>query len=401
MAKPTGFRCNIACDYCFYLEKDAGTLKPKDSRRHMDDATLEAYVRSYIEANPASEIEFAWQGGEPTLAGIAFYEKALALQAKYAKGKTVTNAIQTNGLLIDDAWAAFLARHDFLVGLSIDGPEHLHDAHRRARNRKGVHARVIEALGHLKRHAVQYNILSVVNATTAQHPREIYRYLTRDLGAQFIQFIPAVEQRTEGTTVGELAHPQTEDLTAKVTPWSVSGEDYGRFMIGIFDEWIRSDVGRVYVQLFDNALGAWLGERPSLCVMQPNCGFALVIEQNGDIYSCDHYVYPAHKLGNVRTDGLAGLVNSRQQRAFGMAKADLPKSCVQCEWRFTCHGGCPKNRIHRVGNHWHNHLCSGYRAMFAHMDPYMRFMAGQLRRGRPPAEVMRVAPRIAAASSAS
>jgi uncharacterized protein len=397
MAKPTGFQCNIACDYCFYLEKETGTLKPKKPQRHMDDATLEAYVRSYIEATPAAEVEFAWQGGEPTLAGIAFYEKALALQAKHAKGKTITNAMQTNGLLIDDTWAAFLAKNKFLIGLSVDGPAHLHDAHRVARNGKGVQAKVIEALGHLKRHGVEYNILTVVNSTTAQHPVEIYRYLTRDLGATFVQFIPAVEQRTGGTTSGELAHPQTTDATAAVTPWSVSGEDYGRFIIGVFDEWVRNDVGRVYVQLFDNALAAWVGEKPSLCVMQPTCGAGLVIEQSGDVYSCDHYVYPGHKLGNVKKDSLGAMVDSKAQKAFGMAKADLPKACVQCEWRFACHGGCPKHRIHRADSHWHNHLCAGYKLMFAHMDPYMRFMAEQLRRRQAPAEVMKAAPMIAAA----
>lgn len=396
MAKPTGFRCNIACDYCFYLEKESGTLKSTQNQRHMDDATLEAYVRNYINANPAQEIEFAWQGGEPTLAGMDFYEKALRLQAKYARGKTISNAMQTNGLLIDDDWARFLASNNFLVGISIDGPQHLHDTHRRGRNGKGVHARVIKALGHLKQHRVEYNILSVVNATTAQHPVEIYRYLAHELEAQFIQFIPAVEQRTKSASRGELAHPQTLDPNVETTPWSVSGEDYGRFMIGVFDEWVRRDVGRVYVQLFDNALAAWSGEMPSLCIMRPTCGSVLVIEQNGDVYSCDHYVYETHKLGNVRRDNLTGLVDGKQQRAFGMAKADLPKACVQCEWRFTCHGGCPKHRIHHVDNHWHNHLCAGYKAIFSHMDPYMRFMAEQLRRRRSPAAVMQAAPVIAA-----
>jgi len=399
MAKPTGFRCNIACDYCFYLEKESGTLKSTQNQRRMDDATLESYVRNYIDANPAQEIEFAWQGGEPTLAGIDFYEKALRLQAKHARGKTITNAMQTNGLLINDNWARFLARNNFLIGLSVDGPPHLHNAHRVARNGKGVHTKVIDALDHLKRHRVEYNILSVVNATTAQHPAEIYRYLARELEAQFIQFIPAVEQRTKSASSGELAHPQTLDPTVETTPWSVSGEDYGRFMIGVFDEWVRHDVGRVFVQLFDNALAAWAGEMPSLCIMRPTCGSVLVIEQNGDVYSCDHYVYETHKLGNVRRDSLAGLVDSKRQRAFGMAKADLPKACVQCEWRFTCHGGCPKHRIHRVENHWHNHLCAGYKAIFSHMDPYMRFMAEQLRHRRSPSAVMQAAPMIAASST--
>lgn len=389
MAKPTGFQCNIACDYCFYLEKETGTLKPNHWQRHMDDATLEAYVRSYIEANPADTVEFAWQGGEPTMAGIPFYEKALALQAKYAGGKTVTNALQTNGLLIDDAWASFLARHKFLVGISIDGPPHLHNAHRVARNGEGMHDKVVAGLNHLKRHAVAFNILTVVNATTAQHPVVIYRYLTREIGATFIQFIPAVEQRVGNDTSGELAHPQTPDVTATLTPWSVSGEDYGRFIVGVFDEWVRRDVGRIFVQDFDNALAAWFGERVPLCVMQPTCGLGLVIEQNGDIYSCDHYVYPAHLIGNVRRDDLAALVNGEKQRVFGMSKADLPKACMQCPWKFACHGGCPKHRIHRSGDRWHNHLCAGYKIMFAHMDPYMRFMANCIREGRPPAEVMR------------
>jgi uncharacterized protein len=396
MAKPTGFHCNIACDYCFYLQKESGTLKTAEKQRHMDDATLEAYVRGYIEANPAKTIEFAWQGGEPTLAGIGFYEKALRLQEKYGRSKIITNAIQTNGLLIDEEWAGFLSRNNFLVGISIDGPSHLHDAHRVSRNGKGVHAQVIKALGHLKQHQVEYNVLSVVNATTAQHPVEIYRYLAHELGARFIQFIPAVEQRSRNSSSSELAHPQTLDPAVEVTPWSVSGEDYGRFMIGVFDEWVRRDVGRVYVQLFDNALAAWSGELPSLCIMRPTCGSVLVIEQNGDVYSCDHYVYETHKLGNVRWDNLATLVDSKKQRAFGMAKADLPKACVQCEWRFVCHGGCPKHRIHRSGNQWHNHLCPGYKAIFSHMAPYMRFMASELRQHRSPAAVMRAAPGIAA-----
>lgn len=400
MAKPTGFQCNIACDYCFYLEKDAGTLKPQRPQRHMDDATLDAFVRSYIEANPSQTVEFAWQGGEPTLAGIAFYETALALQKKYARGKTITNAMQTNGLLIDDAWGAFLAKNQFLVGVSIDGPPHIHDRHRVARNGKGVAELVLAGLGHLKTHGVEHNILTVVNSTAAEHAAEIYRYLTADLGETFLQFIPAVEQRRSGASSGELAHPQAED-TVHVTDWSVSGEAYGRFMIDIFDEWVRRDVGRVFVQLFDNALAAWLGERASLCIMQPSCGFGLVVEQNGDVYSCDHYVYPEHRLGNLKRDTLASLVDGKQQRAFGMMKTELTPDCVRCDWRFACQGGCPKHRIHRVGDHWHNHLCAGYKAMFAHMDPYMRFMADRIRHGRAPAEVMQFISGLSAERSAA
>lgn len=379
MAKPTGYRCNIACDYCFYLEKEEGTLKSSAPQRHMSDEILETYVRNYIDATPAREVEFMWQGGEPTIAGIAFFERALALQARYGKGKVIRNSLQTNGLLIDDAFATFLSDNGFLVGLSIDGPPELHDRHRKLRNGAGVSDRAVSALERLKKFGVEYNILAVVNSTTAKHPGEVYRYLTRDLGTTFIQFIPAVERRACGRASGELAHPQSDDVTASVTDWSVSGEEYGRFMIGVFDEWVRQDVGRVHVQLFENALAAWLGEKPSLCVMQATCGFGLVIELNGDIYSCDHYVYPANKLGNVRKHNLASLVESRQQRAFGMAKADLPRTCVQCEWRFACHGGCPKHRIRRVDDHWHNHLCSGYKSMFEHMSPYLHSMVQHIR----------------------
>ena len=325
MAKPTGFQCNIACDYCFYLEKETGTLKPRKPQRHMDDATLEAYVRSYIEGTPANEVEFAWQGGEPTLAGIAFYEKALALQAKYAKGKTITNAMQTNGLLIDDTWAAFLARNKFLIGLSVDGPAHLHDAHRVARNGKGVHGKVIEALGHLKRHGVEYNILSVVNSTTAQHPVEIYRYLTRELGATFVQFIPAVEQRTGGTTSGELAHPQTTDATAAVTPWSVSGEDYGRFIIGVFDEWVRNDVGRVYVQLFDNALAAWVGETPSLCVMRRPAAPASSSSRAATSIPATTTSIPATSSATSRRTGSAPWSTARCRRLLAWRRPICPR----------------------------------------------------------------------------
>nr|WP_321462220.1 anaerobic sulfatase maturase [uncultured Cohaesibacter sp.] len=388
MAKPTGFRCNIACDYCFYLEKAKGSLRPGNDQRVMDDQTLEAYIRAYIRTNPLEEIEFSWQGGEPTLAGIGFFEKALTLQRQYAAGKKILNSIQTNGLLIDDDWARFLARNNFLVGLSLDGPAALHDTHRMANNGKGVHHLVLRALEHLKRHKVETNILCVVNATTASQPEEIYHYLTGELGMRFIQFIPAVEQRSPDNPTGELLHPQNEEQGAALTPWSVSGKAYGAFICAIFDIWVRSDVGKVFVQLFDNTLAAWLGQKPALCVMQPTCGQNLVIEMNGDIYSCDHYVYPENRLGNVRSDDLATLVDSKAQRSFATAKAKFPHVCAQCEWRFTCQGGCPKHRIHRQGSHWHNHLCDGYQAMFGHMAPYMTFMADQIRNQRPPSTVM-------------
>ncbi|MCE9891086.1 anaerobic sulfatase maturase [Kluyvera intermedia] len=394
MAKPVSYQCNIACDYCFYLEKEQGTLKPRKPARHMDDVTLEAYVRQYIEANPGLEVEFTWQGGEPTLAGIAFYEKALQLQSKYAGKKRITNSIQTNGVLIDEAWAEFLAKNKFLVGLSIDGPAWLHDRYRKNRSEQSVFNKILRAMNLLKKHYVDVNILTVVNNVTAEHPQEIYEYLTQELKAEFVQFIPAVEQRPVNEKYGELLYPQT--LVGSVTEWSVSGEQWGRFMTGVFDQWVQRDVGRVYVQMFDSALAAWLGEKPSLCVMQPSCGFGLVVEQNGDVYSCDHYVYPEHRLGNLRRESLAKMAVSKQQRKFGLAKTEVSAECMRCEWRFTCHGGCPKHRIHRMGERWHNHLCTGYKAIFSHLNPYMSYMAEQIKNQRPPANVMQVAASIAA-----
>ncbi|MBH3256983.1 anaerobic sulfatase maturase [Serratia marcescens] len=395
MAKPTSYQCNLACDYCFYLEKDQGTLKPQQAQRHMDDEVLRLYVQQYIEANPAQEIEFTWQGGEPTLSGLAFFERALFWQRHYAGEKVIRNSIQTNGVLIDEAWAQFLAEHRFLVGLSVDGPAHLHDRYRKTQSGKSAFDKVINALQWLRRYQVEVNILCVVTPQTAKAPLEVYRFITQELAAEFVQFIPVVEQRSVSRKYGELLYPQTLSGN-EVTEWSVSGEEYGHFINTIFDYWVRHDVGRVYVQLFDNALAAWLGEKPSLCIMQPTCGFGLVVEQNGDIYSCDHYVYPEHRLGNLKTDRLDKLVNGKQQRKFGMMKAALPPACEQCPWRFACHGGCPKHRINRVDNHWHNHLCAGYKAIFSHLDPYMRYMAQQIARRQPPANVMHVAASIAA-----
>lgn len=395
MAKPVSYQCNIACDYCFYLEKDKGTLRPRKAARHMDDVTLEAYVRQYIDASPGQEVEFTWQGGEPTLAGIAFYEKALQLQQKYAAGKRISNSLQTNGVLINEQWAAFLAKHRFLVGLSIDGPAWLHDRYRKTRSQQSVFENVIRAMTLLRQHGVEVNVLTVVNNVTAEHPQEIYQFLTRDLQAEFIQFIPAVEQRPVNKHGGELLYPQTLG-GGSVTPWSVSGEQWGAFITTVFDLWVRQDVGRVFVQMFDSALAAWLGEKPSLCVMQSSCGFGLVVEQNGDVYSCDHYVYPEHRLGNLRKDNLAKMANSKQQRKFGLAKTDVTAECTRCEWRFACHGGCPKHRIHPSGERWHNHLCAGYKAIFSHLDPYLRYMANQIHQHQPPAGVMQVAATIAA-----
>ncbi|WP_213990303.1 anaerobic sulfatase maturase [Sodalis sp. dw_96] len=395
MAKPTSYQCNLACEYCFYLEKEQGTLKAKQPRRHMDDEVLSSYIRQYIQCSPTQEVEFSWQGGEPTLAGLEFYQRVLDCQQHYADGKIIHNSIQTNGVLINEQWARFLADNGFLVGISVDGPAPLHDLYRKTSAGKSVFDRVLNAITLLKKYRVEFNILTVVNHDTAEAPLEIYLFLTRELGARFVQFIPVVEQRPASLTAGELIHPQTSGDRA-LTPWSVSGEQYGRFINAIFDYWVRHDVGRVYVQLFDNALAAWAGEKPSLCIMQPTCGYGLVVEQNGDIYSCDHFVFPEHRLGNIKRDRLDQMVYGKKQKQFGMQKALLPPVCQRCEYRFACRGGCPKHRILQVENHWHNHLCAGYKAIFSHMDPYMRYMARQIQLHQPPANVMAVAASLAA-----
>ena len=398
MAKPASYQCNLACEYCFYLDKGLGTLQSGRPLRHMDDQVLRQYIRQYIAHSPANEVTFSWQGGEPTMAGLDFYRRVLVYQQQYRNGKTISNTIQTNGVLIDDTWAAFLAEHHFLVGISIDGPKSLHDLYRKNSAGNSVFQHVADAVQRLESHGVDFNLLATVNQATAKAPREIYHFLTRELGAKYLQFIPIVERYDplQGNQSGELITPRAKG-NYRVTPWSVEGEAYGNFLIALFDDWVRQDVGKVFVQMFDCTLAAWMGESPGLCVMQPTCGGALVIEQNGDIYSCDHYVYPEHRLGNILTENLTKMVNSKQQRVFGQQKSMLSTDCQQCEYRFACHGGCPKHRIETRGKVAHNYLCAGYRAFFQHVTPYMNAMAQQLRQQRSPANIMSAVPSIAAA----
>ncbi|MDZ7799416.1 MAG: anaerobic sulfatase maturase [Trueperaceae bacterium] len=379
MAKPTGAICNLACDYCYFLSKEA--LYPGSSFR-MSDEVLEAYVRGTLEAQPGPEVTFAWQGGEPTLIGLDFFERAVALQRHYRRpGVRVHNAVQTNGTRLDDAWARFFRRHDFLVGISLDGPRELHDAYRVDKRGGGTFDRVMEGLAVLRRHAVDVNVLTTVHAANAPRPLDVYRFLRDEAGARFVQFIPIVERRDpDGFQRGE-----------RLSDRSVGARAYGRFLTAVFDAWVRRDVGRVFVQLFDETLAKHAGERGSLCVFQETCGDALALEHNGDVYACDHYVEPDHLRGNLLRDRLADLVASPAQRAFGRAKRGaLPAACRSCEVRWLCHGGCPKDRVARTrdGHPGLNHLCEGYRRFFTHTAPYMRFMANELRNGQPPANVM-------------
>jgi uncharacterized protein len=380
MIKPRGPICNLDCSYCFYLSKEK--LYP-GADFHMSDETLEIFTRDYIRAQPVPEVVFSWQGGEPTLMGLEFFQRAVEVQKKYAPpGTKISNTIQTNGTLLTDEWCRFFAANHFLVGLSLDGPASMHDAYRVDKGGKPSHGAVISGLGLLRRHGADYNILATVHAANSEHPLEVYRFFRDEVGASFIQFIPIVERDNEtGYQEG-----------TRVTDRSVSGTAYGSFLNAVFDEWVRRDVGRVFVQIFDVTLAGWVGERPGLCIFDPTCGRALALEHNGDLYACDHYVEPRHHLGNIRERSLPVLVTSEQQRAFGVTKAAaLPSFCQSCEVRFLCNGGCPKNRILKTpdGQDGLNYLCEGYKAFFTHTGPAMRFMAEALRNGRAPAEVMK------------
>lgn len=378
MAKPASFHCNLACDYCFYLDKGETVLRPSTPAMQMPDRVLREYVKRYIADTPGDEVAFTWQGGEPTLAGLDFYRRAVALQKEFAAGKRISNSLQTNGVLLDDRWAAFLAEHRFLVGVSVDGPQHLYDAGRKTRAGGSVFGKVMAGIDALHRHGVEFNLLATVTSRTADYPLEIYAFLTRELGANFVQFIPVVEPAAQA--FGEVIALEHQHV---VTNWSVSGEAWGKFTIAIFDEWWRKDVGRVFVQLFDNTLAAWSGHTPELCVMRANCGAGLVVEQNGDIYSCDHFVEPQHRLGNIMHDSPQGLATGKQQRRFSSAKTPTSSRCQRCEYRFACQGGCPKHRLIPEGKHRQNVLCEGYYAFFRHVTPQMTWMADQLANRQP------------------
>jgi len=390
MTKPIGPICNLDCKYCFYLEKEK--LYPGTKTWAMPDEVLEQYVQQYIAAQPGDEIHFAWQGGEPTLLGLDFFRRVVDMQQRHAGAKTIANALQTNGVLIDDAWGEFLAEHRFLVGVSIDGPRDLHDCYRVDKGQAPTFDRVMRGIAKLKQHNVDFNTLTVVHRRNSQHPVEVYRFL-KEIGSGFIQFIPIVERRAKsGSSDGLVLIKPSFGDAAEVTEWSVEPKAYGTFLSRIFDEWVKKDVGCVFVQLFDVALESWMGMDASLCVFKKTCGSALAMEHTGDLYSCDHFVYPENKLGNIMETALENLVDSPQQKAFGQAKSEsLPRMCRTCEVRFACNGECPKHRFLTTpdGEPGLNYLCAGYKHFFKHIDPYMQFMAGELRAQRPPANIMR------------
>jgi uncharacterized protein len=381
MAKPTGAQCNLECDYCFFLKKDR--LYP-DSNFRMSDEMMETYIRQTIEGHHVPEVTIAWQGGEPTLMGLDFFRRAVEVEKKHIKpGMHIKNTLQTNGVLIDEEWCLFLHENNFLVGLSLDGPRHLHDAYRHDKGGKSVFDKVIRALRSMQKHSVEFNILCTVNAANSQYPLEVYRFFRDELEARYIQFIPIVERDNEtGNQEG-----------TRMTVRTVDPEQYGRFLIAIFDEWVRRDVGIMFVQFFDGVLASYVRGYSSLCILTPTCGEGVALEHNGDLYSCDHFVEPRYLLGNIREIPLSELVASDAQRSFGRAKSDtLPSYCRECRYLFTCYGECPKSRVLTTsdGETGLNWLCAGLKAFFEHVDRPMQIMADLLRQGQYADGIMKI-----------
>jgi uncharacterized protein len=377
LAKPTGAACNLGCSYCFFLDKELYYL---GDRMRMSDEVLEAYIRQLVDAHTGDEVTVAWQGGEPTLMGLDFFQRAIAVQERYRRpGMTYLNTIQTNGTLLDDEWCAFLAEHDFLVGISLDGPRALHDTFRVDKGGGPTFDRVLRGLRLLQRHGVEYNVLTTVNAINGDHPLAVYRFLRDEVGTTWMQFIPVVERLDDaGLAVAQRG--------STVSERSVGAEQFGRFLIEIFDEWLHHDVGDVFVQTFEATLRNWMGMPPGMCVFDETCGRGLALEHNGDLYSCDHFVEPDHKLGNIGDASIGDLLGSAFQHRFGQDKRDrLPRYCRECDVRFACNGECPKNRFVTTpdGEPGLNYLCAGLKAFFHHVDAPMRAMAGALRAGRP------------------
>ncbi|PKU23089.1 anaerobic sulfatase maturase [Telmatospirillum siberiense] len=396
MAKPSGPECNLGCQYCFYLEKEA--LFPVGESRRMSPDTLEAYIRNYIDSHPTGQpVTFAWQGGEPTLLGLDFYKRAVALQQHYAHGGLIQNAFQTNGTLLNDDWCDFFAENGFLIGLSLDGPAHIHDRYRVNRSGAPTHSKVMRALRTLQRHDVDFNILACVNNLSSRSPLEIYRFF-RDEGTKVIQFIPIIERTSAGdyrrqgfTLEGPMNNKGISDTQPTVTDWSVEPARWGSFLTTIFDEWIATDVGDMFIMNFEWSLAAFMNRRGVICVHQENCGRAVVAEHNGDVYSCDHFTYPDYRLGNLMEASFTEILDSDKQKIFGSNKSRaLPNKCHQCQYRRGCWGGCPKHRFIKTedGEYGLNYLCSGYFNYFQHITPYLSTLRELITAHRPARDIM-------------
>ena len=389
MLKPAGAHCNLACKYCYYLEKNK--LYPTAQRHLMSDEMLEQFTREYIEAQTMNQVLFTWHGGEPLLRSIDFYRKALSLQQKYAGGKRIDNVIQTNGTLLTDEWCEFFAQNHWLVGISIDGPQPDHDHYRLTAAGKPSWKKVMQGIKLLKKHGVEWNAMAVVNAYNANHPLEFYRFF-KENGCQFLQFTPIVERLTrheDGRTLASLADKDEISLSEA----SVAPEQWGYFLCAIFEEWVRKDVGKIFVEIFDCTLANWMGISPGICAYSKECGHAGVMEHNGDVYSCDHFVFPEYKLGNIRDHSLIDMLYGEQQQEFSRLKhSSLPRQCKECDMEFACHGECPKNRFmkDKYGDSGLNYLCPGYYHYYQHVAPYMDYMKQELMSQRPPSNIMKV-----------
>lgn len=364
MLKPAGSRCNLACDYCYYLGK--GAVAPHGQHPALSDELLEQFVRQYLDAQTLPDVLFTWHGGEPLLRPLSFYRKALKLQRRYGGGRHIDNCIQTNGTLLTDEWCEFLRAHRFLVGISIDGPAALHDAYRSTASGRPSWEKVMHGIELLQKHGVEWNAMATVNSLTAAHPQTFYRFF-QSIGCEFLQFTPVVER-----------------VAGQVTAWSVGPREWGTFLCAVYDEWVQRDVGRLFVQIFDATLANWAGVPPGVCSLSTMCGHAAVMEWNGDVYSCDHFVYPEYRLGNIRREPLTSLLYGERQQAFGRKKLSLPRQCRECRWLFACHGECPKNRFATdcYGEPGLNYLCEGYRRFFRHVAADMDFMKSELDAGR-------------------
>lgn len=388
MLKPAGSLCNLRCKYCYYLEKDK--LYKQCKNHVISDELLEKFIKEYIEAQTTPQVLFTWHGGETLMRPISFYKRALELQRIYGRGRQIDNCIQTNGTLLTDEWCQFFKDNNFLVGVSIDGPQEFHDEYRRTATNKPTFVKVMNGINLLNKHGVEWNALAVVNDYNADYPLEFYRFF-KQIGCKYIQFSPIVERvvkREDGLTLA----PGMQGGDAGLADFSITPEQWGNFLCTIFDEWVHNDVGEYFVQLFDATLANWVGQAPGVCILAEECGHAGVMEFNGDVYSCDHFVYPEHLLGNLHTKTITEMMYSDQQNKFAkMKKQMLPQQCKECKFLFACHGECPKNRFlnDKYGNYGLNYLCKGYRQFFEHVEPYMNFMKCELENHRAPANVMK------------
>jgi anaerobic sulfatase-maturating enzyme len=384
MLKPIGAVCNLACEYCYYLEKSR--FYPEVKNHILTDELLEKFIKEYIECQTTPEILFTWHGGETLMRPLSFYKKALELQQRYGRGRRIDNCIQTNGTLLTDEWCRFFKENNFLVGISIDGPQEFHDEYRR--NKQGLPSfyKVMKGIELLKKHQVEYNAMAVVNDYNVDYPLAFYNFF-KEIDCRYIQFAPIVERMKRGN----LSTPAEQGQEVALAPFSVDARKWGDFLCAIFDEWVKQDVGTYYIQLFDATLANWVGEQPGVCTMAKTCGHAGVMEFNGDVYACDHFVFPEYKLGNIRARSITEMMYSPEQVRFGNDKQDkLPRQCKICEFLFACNGECPKNRfLYTVdGEYGLNYLCAGFKRYFSHVAPYMDFMKRELLAKRPPANVM-------------